>query len=183
MWRERKNQVSRDSKAERKRRQKLARRDRKKRQKEQERTAAVAQDNDSSDEDAEEPEPHPAPAESAEDSIAEAASSSKPDVAEEEEPAAEAASEPSSSSRRVEQLEYELAVRTCAAKANSLILQNRLERTELQFLTQRAMVANESSRRKALEMEVADLVKEKKENRWSLHACIRNCQELRAVAL
>ena len=129
-WRERKDQVSQDSKAERKRRQKLARRDQEKRRKLNERDADA--------DEPEEPEEPEAPAAAAATGF--------------EEDAPVTGGSSSSSSRRIQELEYELDVRTRAAKADSLILQRRAEDAELRFLTQKAMASDESSRRKKLEM-------------------------------
>ena len=143
-WRERKDQVSQDSKAERKRRQKLARRDREKRRKANERDA-----------DAGEPE-EPEEVEESEAPAAAAASGIEED--------APVTGGSSSSSSRIQELEYELDVRTRAAKADNLIMQRRVDEAELRYLTQKAMATDESSRRMKLEMAAAaQALKDKKE--------------------
>ena len=135
-WRERKDQVSQDSKAERKRRQKLARRDREKRRKANERDAGAGEP-----EEPEEVEESEAPAAVAASGI--------------EEDAPVTGGSSSSSSRRIQELEYELDVRTRAAKADNLIMQRRVDDAELRYLTQKAMATDESSRRMKLEMAAA----------------------------
>ena len=165
-WRERKGQVSGDSKAERKRRQKLARREREKRRK--------ANDRADRDADAKEPEAPssgddvaPAAAPALESSPGTAAAPSAPSSGfevEEDAAAPVRGSASSSSSRRVQELEYELDVRTRAAQADRLLLQRRLDDAELKFFTQKAMTADESTRRQKLEMAAAaQALKDKKE--------------------
>ena len=169
-WRERKDQVSGDSKAERKRRQKLARREGEKRRKLNDRDAdaeepeapssgATAASGFEQDDDA-------APALESSPGTAAAASSGfkvEEDVATPVTGSAGTGSS-SSSSRRIQELEYELDVRTRAAKVDNLILQRRVDDAELRFLTQKAMATDESSRRMKLEMAAAaQALKDKKE--------------------
>ena len=135
-WRARKDQVSQDSKAERKRRQKLARRDREKRRKANERDAGACEPDE------------PDEIEECEALAAAAASGIEEDV-----PVTGGSS--SSSSRRIQELEYELGVKTRAAKADNLIMQRRVDDAELRYLTQKAMASDESSRRMKLEMAAA----------------------------
>ena len=134
-WRARKDQVSQDSKAERKRRQKLARRDREKRRKANQRDAGACEPDE------------PDEIEECEALAAAAASGVEEDVP--------VTGGLSSSSRRIQELEYELDVRTHAAKADNLIMQRRVDDAELRYLTQKAMATDESSRRMKLEMAAA----------------------------
>ena len=135
-WQARKDQVSQDSKAERKRRQKLARRDREKRRKANQRDAGACEPDE------------PDEIEECEALAAAAALGVEEDV-----PVTGGLS--SSSSRRIQELEYELDVRTHAAKADNLIMQRRVDDAELRYLTQKAMATDESSRRMKLEMAAA----------------------------
>ena len=157
-------------------RQKLARREREKRRK--------ANDRADRDTDAEEPEAPSSGATAAsgfeQDDDAAPALESSPGTAaapsapssgfEVEEDAATpvrgsaSSSSSSSSSRRTQELEYELDVRTRAAQADHLLLQRRVDDAELKFLTQKAMTADESTRRQKLEMAAAaQALKDKKE--------------------